>query len=32
MKSMTGFGYAEGEGSIGFYRISIKALTIAFQT
>ncbi len=30
MKSMTGFGYAEGEGAIGFYRISIKSVNHRF--
>jgi len=30
MKSMTGFGYAEGEGSIGFYRISIRSFNHRF--
>lgn len=30
MKSMTGFGYAEGEGEIGFYRISIKSVNHRF--
>ena len=31
MKSMTGFGHAEGEGTIGFYRISIKSFNHRFS-
>ena len=31
MKSMTGFGYAEGGGLIGFYRISLKSFNYRFS-
>lgn len=30
MQSMTGFGYAEGEGALGFYRVYVKSLNHRF--
>ncbi|MEI6157194.1 MAG: YicC/YloC family endoribonuclease [Atribacterota bacterium] len=30
MRSMTGFGYAEGEGVLGFYRVSVKSVNHRF--